>query len=142
MKRFSFSSCTVLPEWIRFRDGLGRRDLQTLRHQGGSGAGDVQPRQYYLRHHERGVQQERQITAGRLRRLQLQRLGFHEGRASWCVVALLSHPLFQERREILRQALLSVFRSPLDLCAHCRRPCFSFKTVLFKDDLTLLPPLL
>lgn len=61
----------VLPERFRVRDRQRRCHVPPLRHTRRPGAGDVQPRQHHLRHHERRLQQERPSAFGRIRRLQL-----------------------------------------------------------------------
>lgn len=72
---------TVFPQWECLWDGLWWRHLQAVWSACRPGADDVQPRQHYLRHHLRGVLQERPPAPGRLWWLQLQRLGHAEGRA-------------------------------------------------------------
>jgi len=73
--------CAVLPQRERLLHGLGRRHVPAVRPARRPGADDVQPRQHHLRHHLRGLLQERPPAAGRLRRLQLQRVGHAEVRA-------------------------------------------------------------
>lgn len=78
------SACarTVLPQRICVRHRLGRCDVSLVRHPRRPGAGHVLARQHHLRHHVGGVLQVRPPAAGRLRRLQLQRVGHDEGGAS------------------------------------------------------------
>lgn len=68
----------VFPQRFRIRHGQRRRHLSTVRRQSGPGIGDVQPRQHHMRHHQRRFQQIRTSAVSRLRRFQLQRLGFDE----------------------------------------------------------------
>ena len=72
----------VLPQRQRLRHRLRRRHLQAVRPTCRPGTQPLLPWQHHLRHHLRGFLTLRPLAAGRLRRLQLQHLGCHEGRQS------------------------------------------------------------
>ena len=74
----SFKRRSVLPERSRFHHRLGRCHLSSVRRPCGPGDRHVLPRQHHLRHHLGSFLQERQTALRRLRRLQLQCLGFPE----------------------------------------------------------------
>ena len=72
----------VFPQWLRICHRKWRCHMPNVWHPVWSGAGRVQPRQHYLWHHERGIQQVRSSSPGRLRRFQLQCLGLASRRTS------------------------------------------------------------
>lgn len=78
-----YKLCEDLPQWIRIRDGFGRRHLPAVRHTSRPGDWHVLTRQHHMRHIVGGVLKQRSIDVRRLRRFQLQRLGHFETRQGW-----------------------------------------------------------